>query len=127
MEDKIKWSLFQAAVVSRLLYGCTVWTLTKRTEKKLDGNCTRILRAILNESCRQHPMKQQLYGHSLPISKTIQIRRTRYAGHCWRRKDKLIRDDLLWTLSHGRADQQELTYNNSVLTQDVVWKTCRER
>ena len=31
-------SFFQAAVVSILLYGCTTWTLTKRLEKKLDGN-----------------------------------------------------------------------------------------
>ena len=30
------------------LYGCTTWTLTKRLEKKLDGNYTRMLRAILN-------------------------------------------------------------------------------
>ena len=34
---------------SILQYGCTTWTLTKRKEKKLDGNCTRILRAILNK------------------------------------------------------------------------------
>ena len=33
-----------------LLYGCTTWTLTKRLEKKLDGNYTRMLRAILNKS-----------------------------------------------------------------------------
>ena len=38
LTDKMKCSLFQAAVVSILLYGCTIWTLTKRQEKKLDGN-----------------------------------------------------------------------------------------
>ena len=48
LTDKIKRSFFQAAVVSILLYGCTTWTLTKRMEKKLDGNYTRMLRAILN-------------------------------------------------------------------------------
>ena len=48
LTDKMKRSFFQAAVVSILLYGCTTWTLTKRLEKKLDGNHTRILRAILN-------------------------------------------------------------------------------
>ncbi len=32
-------------------------------EKKLDGNYTRMLRAILNKSWRQYPTKQQLYGH----------------------------------------------------------------
>ena len=51
----------------------------------------------------QHPTKQQLYGHLPPITKTIQVRRTRHAGHCWRSKDELISDILLWTYSHGRA------------------------
>ena len=46
---KIKRSFFEAAVVSILLYGCTTWTLTKRLEKKLDGNYTRMHRAILNK------------------------------------------------------------------------------
>ena len=46
----MKRSYFQAAVGSILLYGCTTWTLTKRLEKKLDGNYTRMLRAILNKS-----------------------------------------------------------------------------
>ena len=62
-------NLFQAAVVSILLYGCTIWTQTKRIEKILDGNCTRMLRAILDKSWKQHPTKLQLYGHIPPISK----------------------------------------------------------
>ena len=86
-----------------LLYGCTTWTLTKRLEKKLDGNYTRMLRAILNKSWRQHPTKHQLYGHLPPITKTIQVRRTRHAGHWWRSRDELISDILLWTPTYGRA------------------------
>ena len=50
LTDKIKRSLFQAVVMSILLYGCTIWMLTERLEKKLDGNYTRMLRAILNKS-----------------------------------------------------------------------------
>ena len=84
LTDKMKRSFFQAAVTSILLYGCTTWTLTKWLEKKLDGNYTRMLRAILNKSWRQHPTRHQLYGHLPPITKTIQVRRTRHAGHCWR-------------------------------------------
>ena len=103
LTDKMKRSFFQAAVASILLYGCTTWTLTKRLEKKLDGNYTRMLRAILNKSWRQHPTIHQLYGHLPPITKTIQVRRTRHAGHCWRSRDKLISDVLLWTPTHGRA------------------------
>ena len=103
LTDKMKRSFFQAVVTSILLYGCTTWTLTKRLEKKLDGNYTRMLRAILNKSWRQHPTRHQLYGHLPPITKTIQVRRTRHAGHCWRSRDELIRDVLLWTPTHGRA------------------------
>ena len=99
----MKRSFFQAAVVSILLYGCTTWTLTKRLEKKLDGNYTRMLRAILNKSRRQHPTKHQLYGHPPLITKTIQARRTRHIGHCWRSRDELISDVLLWTPTYGRS------------------------
>ena len=74
LTDKMKHSCFQAAVVSILLYGCTTWTLTKRMEKKLDGNYTRMLWTILNKSWRQHPTKHQLYGHLPTISKTIKFR-----------------------------------------------------
>ena len=103
LTDKMKRSFFQAAVVSILLYGCTTWTLTKRLERKLDGNYTRMLRAVLNKSWRQHPTRLQLYGHLPPITKTIQVRRTRHAGHCWRSKDELISDVLLWTPTYGCA------------------------
>ena len=99
----MKRSFFQAAVVSILLYGCTTWTLTKRLEKKLDGNYTRMLRAILNKSWRQHPTRHQLYGHLPPITKTIQVRRARHAGHCWRSKNELVSDVLLWTPTYGQA------------------------
>ena len=103
LTDKMKRSFFQAAVTSILLYGCTTWTLTKRLEKKLDGNYTRMLRAILNKSWQQHPTRYQLYGHLPPITKTIQVRRTRHAGHCWRSRNELIRDVLVWIPTHGRA------------------------
>ena len=103
LTDKMKRCFFQAAVTSILLYGCTTWTLTKRLERKLYGNNTRMLRAILNKSWRQHPTRHQLYSHLPPITKTIQVRRTRHAGHCWRSRDELIRDVLLWTPTHGRA------------------------
>ena len=103
LTDKMKRSFFQADVVLILLYGCTTWTLTKRLDKKLDGNYTRMLRAILNKSWRQHPTSHQLYGHLPPITKTIQARRSRHAGHCWRSKDELISDVLLWTPKYGRA------------------------
>ena len=136
---------YLVTVVSILLYGCTTWTLTKRLEKKLDGSYTRMLRAILNKSWRQHPTRHQLYGHLLPITKTIQVRQTRHAGHCWRSKDELVRDVLLWTPTYGQAKAGRpartyrsvglhpvcLTYSSlglhPVKTQDVTLKTCQRR
>ena len=103
LPDKMKRSFFQAAVVSILLYGCNTWALTKRLAKKLDGNYTRKLPAILNKSWQQYPTKQQLYSHLPPITKTIQLRRTRHARHCWRSRDELISDVLLWTHTYGQA------------------------
>ena len=57
----------------------------------------------MNKSWRQHPTRHQLYGHLPPITKTIQVRRTRHAGHCWGSKDELISDVLLWTPAYGQA------------------------
>ena len=107
LTDKMKRIFFQVAVVSILLFGCTTWTLTKRLKKKLDGNYTRMLQAILNKSWRQHPKKHQLYGRLPPITKTIQVRRARHAGHWWRSKDELISDVLLWTPTYGRQKQDD--------------------
>ena len=90
LTDKMKHSFFQVAIVSILQYGYTTWTLKKRMEEKFDGNYARMLRARLNESWRQHPTKQQLYGHLPPITKNIKVRRTRHVGHCWRNRDELI-------------------------------------
>ena len=69
-------------------------------EKNLDCNYIRMLRANLNMSWRQHPTKQQLYGHLPPITKTVKVRRTR---NCWRSRVELISDVLLWAPSHGQA------------------------
>ena len=118
---------FQAAVTLILLYGCTTWTLTKWLEKKLDGNYTRMLRAILNKSWRQHPTRHQLYGHLPPIMKTIQVRQTRHAGHCWRSRDELIREMYSCGPPHmavqKQDDQHEHTFSSYVRIRDVVLKT----
>ena len=62
-----------------------------------------MLQAILNKSWWQLPTRHQLYSHLPPITKTIQFRRTRHAGHCWRSRDELISDILLWTPTYGQA------------------------
>ena len=103
LTDKMKRSFFQATVISILLYGCITWTLTKCMEKKLDGNYTRMLQVLRNKSWRPHPTKQLLYCHLPLITKTIKVRQTRHAGHCWRSRYGLISDVFLWTPSYGGA------------------------
>ena len=121
LSDKIKRNFFQAAVVSILLYGGTTWTLTTCIEKKLDGKCKRILRAILNKSWKQHPTKQYLYGHLPPASKTIQLKRTCLVRHCLRSKDKLISDVFLWSSSHGRVSVNQTRTYLQRLCSDTVY------
>ena len=58
---------------------------------------------ILNKSWRQQPIRHQLYSHLPPITKTIQVRRTRHTGHYWRSRDELRSDVLLWTPTYDRA------------------------
>ena len=128
LTDKIKLSFFQATVMLILLHGCTTWTLTKRMEKKFDSNYTRMLWGVLKKSWRQHPTKQQLYRHLPPITKAIQVRRTRHAGHCWRSKGELISDILRWTPLHGRTKagwptrnyQQQLCADTGYTLEDLL-------
>ena len=79
-------------VESVLLYGSEAWTITKKHEKKLDGTYTRMLRAILNISWKEHLTKIPLYGNMPPLTSIIRIRRTRLAGHCYRSDEEIVKD-----------------------------------
>ena len=48
--------------------------------------------------CITNPETTAVRPHT-PIWKTIQVR-WRHARHCWRSKDELISDILLWTIAH---------------------------
>ena len=82
----------------------------------------------IERSWQQHSTKYQLYSHLPSITKTIQVRRTRHAGHCWRSRDKLINDVLLWTphmAKQKQDDQLKHTYCSYVRIRDVALKTCQ--
>ena len=97
------WGIPSASFLCQLEAVFSAWTITKGMKKKLDKNYTRILQAVLKKSCRQYHTNRQLYSRLIPITKTIEYRRTTHAGHCWRSKEKLMSDILQWTPSHGRA------------------------
>ena len=73
--------------------------LNKPMEKKLDGNYTRNLRAILNMSWRQHPTKQQLNGHLPPITKLSKLDKPDMRDTT----GEVVTNILQWTPSHGRT------------------------
>ena len=96
-------SFFQSAVVSILLNGCTTWTLTKRlereTRRQLHKNVESNIEQVLVTTPHKTPTIRPLASHH----ENYQVRRTRHAGHCWRSKDKIISDVLLWTPTYGQA------------------------
>ena len=53
---------------------------------KLHKNAT----SYSEQTVETTPMKQQLYSYLPPISKSILVRWTRHARHCWRSKDELM-------------------------------------
>ena len=61
------------------------------------------IQAVTTPQGGNNPTRRQLYGHLPPITKTIQARRTRHAGHCWRSKDEIVSDALLWTTAYGQS------------------------
>ena len=98
----------------------------EEARRQLNKNAT----SNLDKSWRQHPTRHQLYGYLPPITTTIQVRGTRHAGHCWRSRDELISDVLLWTPTMAvqkQDDQHEHTFSNYVMIRDVVQKTCLRR
>ena len=128
----MKRSFFQAAVVS----DTAIWMaphgrLRSGWRGGWTGNYTRMLRAVLNKSWRTTPHETPTIRTLAPHHKKLyKFGRTRHAGHCWRSKDELISDVLLWTPTSWMCkcgdDQHELTYSSYVRTRVVILKTCRE-
>ena len=102
LSENLKRSFFRAAVESVLVYGATTWTLTATLEKRLDGAYTRMLRAALNKSWKDRISNKDLYLEIPRISASIRKQRLRFAGHCWRSKDELASDVLLWQPTHSK-------------------------
>ena len=105
MDKVLNIQFFRATVETVLLYGSSSWTLTKSLSKKLDGTYTRLLRAALNVSWRQHMTNQELYGKVPKLTETIRERRVRFSGHCLRSREEVIHQLLLWEPSHGKRSR----------------------
>ena len=69
----MKRHLFRATVESLLIYGSVRWNLTKALAKRINGNYTRMVRAVLNRYWKDHPNNKYIYVNIPDIYKTSQI------------------------------------------------------
>ena len=130
LTDKMKRSFFQAAVTSILLYGCTTWTLTKRLEKKLDGNYTRMLRAILNKSWRNTPQDTNYTATCLlprKLSKLDEPDMQDTAGKAGTSSYVMYSYGPPHMAGQKQDNQHEHTFSSYVRIRDVALKTCQRR
>ena len=105
LDRSLKVRFFRASVESVLLYGSETWTLTRTLEKQLDGCYTRMLRAALGVSWRDHMTNLELYGRIPPISTTLRERRIRFSGYIWRSKNEISSQLLFWEPRHGKRSR----------------------
>ena len=114
----LKIRIFTATVESVLLYGCEAWTLTKSTEKMIDGTYTRLLRSALNFSWQDHVPNVILYGTLLKLSWKIRERRMRLAGQCVRHTEEASKF-FLWSPTRWRSKRgkHKTTYIDTLLSE----------
>ena len=115
----MKRSFSQAAVMSILLYGCTTWTLTKWLEKKLNGKYSRMLRAILNKSWRQHLTSWKLSKLDEPDMQDTASE----AGT----SSKVMYSNGPPHIAEQKDYQLKYTYSSYVRIRDVALKTCQRQ
>ena len=80
----------------------------------LDDDCgtyRRMPRAVLGVSWKEHKTNKELCGHLPKITDTMKIRRLWFIGHCWRRKEEVTSEPLLWEPKHdARMRRPAITY-----------------
>ena len=86
----------------------------KKNRWVLHRNATRYLEQILKATSHETIAIRPLTS----LLKTIQVRWTRYVGHCWRSEKGFIGEVLLWTPTHGRASfsRPARTYSHQFCT-----------
>ena len=118
LSEHIKKNFFRGAVELVMLYCSPARTLSKKLERKLNGSHTIMLWVVLNLNQKTHPIIRRLYRQLPGISSVIRERRTQYAGLCYRRKDKVISDVILWDPKHGTAKVGR-PVKTKLLTEDI--------
>ena len=113
----------ESVLLGENLYGAIAWTLTSTLEKKIDGDYTRMLRAALNVSWREHMTNRELYNNIPRITSSTREYKMRFAGHCWRSNNELVSDVLPWTPKHGQRSRGRPA--NTFVDQMVEYIECK--
>jgi len=96
--ENSKMAVYNAWVVSTLLYGSEAWTTYSKQGQKLNNFHLRSLRHILGISWRDEVPNTEVLDHaSLPTMYTLlRQRRMRWIGHSHRMEDGRIPKDILY-------------------------------
>jgi hypothetical protein len=123
LDDKLKLNLFKALVESILLYNATTWTITKTLAKQLDGTYNKMLRYALNivyKAGERLMTNEEIYSKHkiIPISRALQARRLKFAGHCHRSIQSAyqpIQYLLLWDIKGSKKRGRRSNYRKILL------------
>ena len=97
MRRPVRIKLANSALLTQFADYCTIWVALKIVWDRYLGGMAYKTNNLFG-SRAQITISLSVFL-SLPLSLSIYI----YAGHCWRSRDELIRDVLLWTPTHGHA------------------------
>ena len=118
LTTQTKMAVYNACIISTLLYGSETWTTYARQEKRLNSFHMRCLRRILGISWQDKtPNTEVLAKAGLPSMFTLlRQRRLRWLGHVRRMEDGRIPKDILYgQLAAGkrRTGRPQLRYSDA--------------
>ena len=118
---KLKVNIFDASVLSILLYGCETWIITPKLEQRINSFATNCYRQMLNIKRVDKVKLDNIYAqvNKRPLINTINKRQLGWLGHTLRRdKDEPTTILALYepAVQHGQAKRgpKSLTYTSQI-------------
>ena len=119
---ELKINIFEASVLSILLYGCESWIITPQIEQKVNSFATECYRRMLNIKRLDHIPLDSIYKqvNRSPLMETIRSRQLGWLGHALRMesKEEPARIFALYEpeIRHGRARRgaKKLSYKGQI-------------